>query len=84
MAIEIKEQLGKVKQEVRKQTMTYVAGGLSLVAGLAWNDAIKSLIDWFFPLSGNSIVIKFLYAGVLTLVIVIMLTYLNAWFSDEK
>ena len=84
MTIEIKDSLDKMRKEVRKQTMTYVAGGLSLVAGLAWNDAIKSTIEFFLPTSGNSIVVKFIYAAVITLVVVLVLSYLQWFLKAEK
>jgi len=33
---------------VKQKIVTYVIAGFGLVAGLAWNDAIKSLIEYFF------------------------------------
>ena len=47
---------------------------LGLVAALAWNDAIQSLIRSLFPKeSASSIVIKFIYAAVITLLAVIVI-----------
>ena len=62
--------------EVKNQTMGYIAGAFGLVAGLAWNDAIKSMIEFFFPFSKESIWIKFIYAIVITMVVVILTRYL--------
>ncbi len=45
---------------------------LGLVAGLAWNEAIKALINHLFPLDANSILAKFVYAVVITGVVVIV------------
>lgn len=62
--------------EVKNQAMGYIAGAFGLVAGLAWNDAIKSMIEFFFPFSKSSVTIKFLYAIVITVVVVILTRYL--------
>ena len=64
------------KSEVKKQTIGYITAAFGLVAGLAWNDAVKSLISYFFPLEKNSIFIKFSYAILLTLVLVLVSIYL--------
>jgi uncharacterized membrane protein YidH (DUF202 family) len=68
--------VGKKGHEVRSafadQTMNYVTAALSLVAGLAWNDAIKSAIEFLFPLEKNNILAQFIYAIVLTTVVVIL------------
>lgn len=62
--------------EMKNQTKGYMTAALGLVAGLAWNDAIKSLIEGFFPLNKESIWIKFLYAFLVTLVVVLITKYI--------
>lgn len=62
----------KIEREVRERTVGYIMAAFGLVAGLAWNDAIKALIDHFFPAGGNSLLLKFMYALVVTLVVVII------------
>lgn len=64
------DQTKELKREMRRRTISYIAGAFGLVAGLAWNDAIKSLIDFVFPLSGNTIIAKFIYALGMTFIIV--------------
>jgi hypothetical protein len=49
--------------------------GLGLVAGLAWNDAIKNLIEYFFPLEKSSLLAKFVYAFIITLLAVLISLY---------
>lgn len=66
----------KLRRELRERTIGYILAAFSFVAGLAWNEAIKSLIDQFFPFSRDSIWIKFVYAIVVTLVIVLVTIYL--------
>ncbi len=73
----IKEGSGEIKKQVKEQAAGYVVAALGLVAGLAWNEAIKSLIEYLFPLAGGGgIFAKFLYAILVTLVVVIFSGYL--------
>ncbi|MFA6407316.1 MAG: DUF5654 family protein [Candidatus Paceibacterota bacterium] len=60
------------KKEARNQALTLITTSFSLVAGLAWNEAIKSLIEFLFPLGQNGLVAKLLYAVLITLFIVIV------------
>ncbi|MBI4127754.1 MAG: hypothetical protein HY459_01650 [Parcubacteria group bacterium] len=64
-----------------ERTLSYVVGAFGLVAGLAWNEAIRALIDHLVPLQKDSIPIKFLYALVMTVVLVIVTAYLVRLFN---
>jgi hypothetical protein len=79
----IRENQIRLQREMREKTVGYILGAFGLVAGLAWNEAIKSLIDQFFPLSGNTIIIKFLYAVIITFAVVILSMYLLK-LNDKK
>lgn len=70
----IKQEGKEFRNQIRQQTLSYIVAALSLVAGLAWNDAIKDLITRFFPES-KSLWARFLYAVVITF-IVILATFL--------
>lgn len=59
-----------LRAELREKTTGYILTALGLVAGLAWNDAISSAIKYFFPLDQNGLLAKFLYAGIITVIIV--------------
>jgi polyferredoxin len=59
-----------IKEDIKDQASGYVTAALGLVAGLAWNDAIKSLIEAVFPFAATGIFAKFLYAIIITLVVV--------------
>lgn len=72
----IRQESKDVKKEVKKQLLTYIVASLGLVAGLAWNEAIKGLIEYIFPLSQNTVQAKFLYAILMTLLIVVVSYYL--------
>jgi hypothetical protein len=76
MVIErFKQESSELKKEVRERTVGYIVAAMGLVAGLAWNEAIRSLIDHFFPQS-NGLWAKFLYAALVTIVVVVISTYL--------
>jgi len=72
----IRQQVSDINREVRNKIAGYITAGLGLVAGFAWNDAIKSSIEYFFPLEQNSLWVKFIYAIVITLGVVIVSLYL--------
>ena len=82
---DLKSEATKVTSEIRQQTLSYITAGLGVVAGLAWNDAIKTLIDFWFPLDKNSILARFIYAVIITVVVVLLTMYLvRILKKDEK
>lgn len=60
----------EIKSQIRQQTFSYIVASLSLVAGLAWNDAIKDLITRIFPES-KSLWARFFYAIAMTFVVIL-------------
>jgi len=82
MEIQTQEEKESIKQRVREQTVGYIATALGLVAGLAWNEAIKDLINSIYP-SGGGLGAKFIYAIVITIAIVVVSSYLLR-FSQKK
>lgn len=62
----------KVTSEIRERIASYVVAAFGFVAGLAWNDAIRTLIDTLFPLRKDTLIVKFLYATLVTIVVVII------------
>lgn len=76
--------MSDIKEGLRSNILTYMGGAFSLVAGLAWNDAIKELIQYAFPLATDTLAAKFIYAGIITVVVVIIITYLEKVFKNEK
>lgn len=88
---ELKEQLTQIKrkgerlsQEVKKQTVGYIVAALGLVAGLAWNDAIKSIIDQYVEVGRNTVLAKFIYAAFITIVIVTVSMFLLRLINKEN
>ncbi len=80
----IKNGSKEIKKEIKQRVSGYVLAAFGLVAALAWNDAIKSLIEYFFPLNKNTVLIKFIYAVLITFIIVIISIYLTKLLSDKN
>ena len=79
----IKEEERQLRREVKERSFVYIVAAFSLVASLAWNEAIKSLIDYFFPLGTNTLFAKFLYAVAITLFVVFITIYLERLLRKE-
>lgn len=77
-------EIAQMRNELRDKTVKYITAGLGLVAGLAWNDAIKSAIEYFFPQDQNSLKAKLIYALIITLIVVILSFYLTRVAKKEK
>ncbi len=73
-----------MEREVREKTLGYIITSFGLVAGLAWNDAIKAFIERFFDEPGDGLKAKFLYAIILTVAVVAVSLYLSRIFKVEK
>ena len=80
---ELKEKEIRLREEVKKQTVGYVLTALSLVGGLAWNQAIQALVTQFFPSKNGGVLASFIYAIVITIIVVIITIYLLR-FKKEK
>lgn len=79
----IKNESVEIRQKIKHQFYSYIAAAFGLVAGLAWNEAIKALIDYAFPLGKNTLWAKFGYAGAMTLVVVLISIYLARVLKSE-
>ncbi|MDP3985759.1 MAG: DUF5654 family protein [bacterium] len=62
--------LREVRIKIFEQMLMLMTTGLGLVAALAWNDAIKGLVAFLFP-ERSTIIASFLYAIVITAIVVI-------------
>lgn len=72
----IKKDGEELKSEIQEKVISYVGAGFGVIASLAWNEAIKAMIEYLFPLKQDTIFAKFLYAGIMTLVLVVVTIYL--------
>lgn len=72
----IRRESKELQREIRLKTITYVTAALGLVVGLAWNEAIKSVITYLFPLDQNTIVAKIIYALLVTVILAFATAYI--------
>lgn len=56
---------------VQKTIFYFLFGAITLTVALGWNEAFKSLLDYWFP-KKNSVLSKFLYALFLTILAVVL------------
>lgn len=80
----IKDESQKIQAEVRKQILSYMVGAFGMIAGLAWNEAIKSLIEYIFPMSRNTWLAKLVYAVIITIIIVTVTILVTKFFSKKN
>ena len=71
----IKKEELKIRKEIKKHTISYMLAALGFVVGLAWNDAMKTSIEYFFPLNKDSILAKLTYALLITFIVVLATIY---------
>lgn len=74
----------KFQKEFRTRTVGFIATALGLVVGLAWNDAISTLIQILFPLDKNTVIAKFVYALALTIVVVSVVILLMKLVEEKE
>ena len=65
-----------ISSDLQSKTSHYIIMGFSLVVGLTWNDTIKHVIYDLFPLESEAIMMRIIYALVLTFVLVLLIKYL--------
>ena len=75
----IKNEITSVRAEMKNRTIGYIVTAMGLVAGLAWNDAIKSAIEHFFPMEQNGVEAKFI-----SMVVVLFSVYLVRMVKKEE
>lgn len=80
----IKKESEKISGEVKEKTLGFILTAFGLVAGLAWNEAIQSLIKSFFAVDKDSVWVKFLYAIVMTFLVVLVTVYLTRLFGKNE
>jgi len=67
----MKQILTEARKAAKEKMVTLILAGFGLVAALAWNDAIQSLFKAFFP-QNQELIGKFIYAVIVTLIVVII------------
>jgi hypothetical protein len=78
----LKQESEKLRGQIKSQAIGYIMAAFGLVAGLAWNEAIKSVIEYLFPITQNTLLAKFVYAVLMTVIVVIVTIYLSQILRD--
>jgi len=76
-------QKNSTAREVKERLVGYMTAAFGLVAALAWNDAVKALIDILYAVDKNTVTAKFIYAIVITIAVVVVSIYLSK-LSEKK
>ncbi len=82
-AVSTVKSVRRAQRAIKKKMFAYIAAGFGLVAGLAWNDAIKMIIDYFIPDNGETIIAKLIYAVSITVIVGLILFYVEKS-TEEK
>jgi uncharacterized membrane protein YccC len=81
----LREEERALRRAVKERISTALSGAFGLIAALAWNDAVKSLLDYLYPASkGGDIWPKFLYAIIVTLIVSVAVYILTKIFADRE
>jgi hypothetical protein len=75
--------MSKFHEELRRRSFGYITTAFGLVAGLAWNEAIKSVIENFFPRNDGGMIAKFVYAIFITVLLVVISVYILKTDGDK-
>lgn len=77
IASPILQSTSEIHNNVKTRMPTIIIGSLTLIAGLAWNDAFKALIDYYVPekyKNKTNAWFKLFYAFILTVIIIIAIS----------
>lgn len=72
----IKKELKSVQKEFETRVAGYIVTAMGLVAGLAWNDFVKSLIERYLPADNGGVWARLSYAILITILVVVVSVYL--------
>ena len=72
-----------VRLEVIEKMSALASAGFGLVAALAWNDAIQSLVNMVFG-TANGLIAKFVYALLITAIVVVITVHVGRLASSVR
>jgi hypothetical protein len=78
-----KKEVKETKKVFKEKMVTFILAGFGLVASLAWNEAIKSLVDTLLPQKTSALIGKFVYAILITFIVVLLSRYLEKISTKE-
>ena len=80
----IRDTLKNSKTDFQEKVSGYLVAAFGLVAALAWNDAVRSMIDYLFRFDKNAIAAKFLYAFIVTVIFIVISLIINRVFKKKE
>lgn len=80
----MKKESSRLKKEFLKTMIQLATAAFGLVAALAWNEAIQSIIARLVPENGTGISSKVTYAFIVTLIAVGVTYLLGKMLQDEE
>jgi uncharacterized membrane protein len=78
-----KKEVKETRKAFKEKMVTFILAGFGLVASLAWNEAIKSFVDTLLPQKTSALIGKFVYAILITFVVVLISRYLEKISTKE-
>jgi predicted secreted protein len=71
---------------IRTQLPLIIIGSLSLMASLAWNEAIKSVIDHYYPDNStqDNYVRKIIYATIISIIMILVIYGITKYAMYEE
>ena len=82
----LEEEKRKIEDAFKRRVEGYLMTAFGIVAGLAWNEAVKDLMAYLLPMQKDTIFAKFLYAIIMTFVLILISLYVIRFInrSDSK
>jgi|CXWL01.1.fsa_nt_gi hypothetical protein len=83
----VMKEASEIKKQFTERTLKLVTSGFSLVAALAWNEVIKETVNIYikpFFGEGSGLISLFIYALIVTALVVFISYQLSKFGADEK
>jgi hypothetical protein len=81
----LKAEQKALRLAVQERITGALTGAFGLVAALAWNDAVRAAIDYFYPpQQGAGLGPKFLYAIIVTIIVAVFVYLITKFFATDK
>lgn len=81
------ETIGSLTGDIENKLPPIIIGSFMLVAGLAWNDAVISAINYYVPenyRNSDNVLYKFLYAFCMSIIIIIMISVFSHFITRHQ
>lgn len=73
-----------MKNKIIKYTLTLFIASMGLISVLAWNEAVKLLFETIYPISKNGLLMRFIYAIIITIITIIFTAILSSLIYQKK